>query len=77
MPLAIAEELRQSVGYLRDAGWRSVAQVVQQGAAELDRQAERIAELERRLEQSKRRARLPVVPWRWAGGLSAAEQQAG
>jgi len=73
----IAEELRESVGYLRDAGWRNVARVVQQGAAELERQSERIAELERRLEQSTGRARLPVLSWRWAGGLSSAEQQAG
>ena len=78
MSLAIAQELRESLGYLRDAGWRNYANVVQQAAAELDRQSERIAELERRLDGSRNagRARIAALPWRWAGGLSGAEQQA-
>jgi len=71
MSAAIAEELRESAGYLRDAGWKSVARVVQQAAAELDRQSERISELERS-SRPQREVPRAIMRWRWRSAAPAA-----
>jgi hypothetical protein len=52
MASGLARELRENVGYLRDAGWDSTAKLMERAAAELERAEMRVAELERRAKPS-------------------------
>jgi hypothetical protein len=65
MASALARELRENVGYLRDAGWDSTATLIEASAAELDRLNARVAKLERQAcgrSASRRAALIFTVP---------------
>jgi hypothetical protein len=47
MASGLARELRENLGYLRDAGWDSTAKLMQRAADELERLDQHIAQLER------------------------------
>jgi hypothetical protein len=48
MESALARELRENVGYLRDSGFTATARLMQLAAAEIDILAARVSALERR-----------------------------
>ena len=48
MRSALARELRENRVYLQDAGWAATAALMEIAAAEIERLADRVAELERR-----------------------------
>jgi hypothetical protein len=50
MASGLARELRENVGYLRDAGWDSTAKLMERAADELERLDMRVARLEREAE---------------------------
>jgi hypothetical protein len=47
MASGLARELRENVGYLRDAGWDSTAKLMERAADELERLDMRVARMER------------------------------
>jgi hypothetical protein len=47
MASGLAQELRENVGYLRDAGWDSTAKLMERAAEELERLDLRVARMER------------------------------
>jgi hypothetical protein len=58
MASGLARELRENVGYLRDAGWDSTAKLMERAAEELERLDMRVARLEREAEASAPDARV-------------------
>jgi hypothetical protein len=64
MSSGMARELRESIGYVRDAGWHSFAVVLERASVELDFQSRRIAELELRLVRLSAQSPLCVRIWR-------------
>lgn len=52
MKSALARELRENSGYLRDSGWDATAKLMEAAAAELDRLSKRVTELERREDEA-------------------------
>jgi hypothetical protein len=65
MASGLARELRENIGYLRDAGWDSTAKLMQRAADDLERLEMRVAQLERRANASAVDERLPPY-WRTA-----------
>jgi len=65
MASGLARELRENIGYLRDAGWDSTARLMQRAADDLERLELRVAQLERRANASAADERLPPY-WRAA-----------
>ncbi len=72
MASGLARELRENVGYLRDAGWDSTAKLMERAADELERLDLRVARLERdatasepheHLRPTWRTAFMRVRPW--------------